>query len=112
VSAPLRRAERSRLLFPNSGRLRHTGWSPPQGGSLDSLAALATQHGHGALTRATHDNLVAVLPRTRTNNRLATTLLVSAGDLKEETHTTLLRKNCCARKAPSTLDKERHNSPY
>jgi hypothetical protein len=111
VNAPRRRAERSRLLFPNRGRLRHAGWSPPRGGTLRSLAALASPHGHGALTRATDDNLVAVLSRTRSHNRLATPRLVSAHP--NHIRAALLRPHHrCTRTAPDPVDRERHNRPY
>jgi hypothetical protein len=96
VSTPRRRAERSRRLAPNRGRLRHAGWTPPRGGSLGSLAALASQDGHGALPRATDDHLVAVLSRTRSNNRLATTRLGSApsgNNTRSAPARTLLRKD-------------------
>src|SRR5439155_12532296 len=71
-------AERSRRVFPNGECLRLAAWSPPRGGTPCSLAALATRYGHGALIRATDYKLVTVLSGTRPNNRLATTLLVSA----------------------------------
>ena len=111
VNLPRRCAERSRLLCPNRGRLRHAGWSPPRGGTLRSLAALASPHGHGALTRATDVNLVALLSRTRSSNRLATPRLVSAHP--NHIRAALLRPHHrCTRTAPDPVDRERHNGPH
>ena len=75
--AARRSAQRRRRLFPDRERLRNAGWSPPRGGTSGSFAALAFP-GHGAPAGATNDNLVTVPPGTRTNNRLAITVLVCA----------------------------------
>jgi len=75
--AVLRSAQRWRRIFPDRECLRNTGWSPPRDGTSDSFAALAFT-GHGAPAGATNDNLVTVPAGTRTNNRLATTVLVCA----------------------------------
>ena len=54
---------------PHSECLRPPAWSPPCGGTLTSLAALAAPLGPGALPRATENNLVTVLSENTHDDR-------------------------------------------